>query len=72
MWADPDMGAILTIKGLVWGGAFSYFSRCREKLLAHLLGESYEVMKALVCEKLFPNININGAMHFVYCTLLTL
>jgi hypothetical protein len=22
VWADPDMGAILTIKGLVWGRRF--------------------------------------------------
>jgi len=29
--ADPDMGDILAKKGLVRGGAFGYFSRCREK-----------------------------------------
>ncbi len=30
LWVDLDIGAILTIKGLVWGGSFGYFSR-REK-----------------------------------------
>jgi hypothetical protein len=47
---DRDMDAILTKQGFVWGGAFGYFSRCREKWLAHLLNINYEVLKALVCE----------------------
>jgi len=52
VWADPDMNPILPKQGLVWGGAFGYFSRCREKLLAHLLTNNYRVKKALVCEKI--------------------
>jgi len=38
VWADPDMGAILTIKGLVRGGIFSsLFVAVDKKGLAHLL-----------------------------------
>jgi len=48
------MGAILTIKGLVWGGIFSsLFVAVDKKGLAHLLGSNYKEMKALVCEKMF-------------------
>jgi len=47
------MGAILPIKGLVRGGIFSsLFVAADKKGLAHLLGYSYEVKRALVCEKL--------------------
>ena len=53
VWADPDMGAILTIKGLVRGGIFSsLFVAVDKKGLAHLLASNYEVLKALVCETL--------------------
>ncbi len=53
MWGDPDMGAILTIKGLVRGG-FSWLLLVAvdKKGLAHLLDISYEVPKGLVCEKM--------------------
>jgi len=51
VWADPDMSAILTIKGLVRGGIFSsLFVAVDKKGLAHLLNVSYEVKRALVCE----------------------
>jgi hypothetical protein len=54
VWADPDMSAILTIKGLVRGGIFSsLFVAVDKKGLAHLLGISYEALKALVCEKMY-------------------
>jgi hypothetical protein len=46
----PQYGHHFSEEGLVWGGAFAYFSRCREKRLAHLLDINYEEMKALVCE----------------------
>jgi hypothetical protein len=53
VWADPDMGAILTIKGLVRGGIFSsLFVAFDKKGLAHLLICGYEVAKALVCENM--------------------
>jgi hypothetical protein len=48
------MGAILTKKGLVWGGIFSsLFVAVDKKGLAHVLGTSHGVRKALVCETLF-------------------
>jgi hypothetical protein len=51
VWADPDMGAILPIKGLVRGGIFSsLFVAVDKKGLAHLLNVDYEVRKELVCE----------------------
>ncbi len=51
VWADPDMGAILTIKGLVRGGIFSsLFVAVDKKGLAHLLTNHYEVRTDLVCE----------------------
>ena len=51
VWADPDMGAILTIKGLGRGGIFSsLFVAVDKKGLAHLLKSDYEVYKAFVCE----------------------
>ena len=51
VWGDPDMGAILTIKGLVRGGIFSsLFVAVDKKGLAHLLLIYYEVLKAVVCE----------------------
>jgi hypothetical protein len=54
VWADPDMGAILTKKGLVRGGIFSsLFVAVDKKGLAHLLGISYEAMESLVCETMF-------------------
>jgi len=54
VWADPDMGVILTIKGLVRGGIFSsLFVAVDKKGLAHLLNINYGVAKALVCENLF-------------------
>ncbi len=54
VWVDPDMGAILTIKGLVWGGIFSsLFVAADKKGLAHLLLIHYEVPKVLVCENPF-------------------
>ncbi len=54
VWAAPDMGAILTIKGLVRGGIFSsLFVVVDKKGLAHLLNISYEVVRASVCEILF-------------------
>jgi len=56
VWADLDMGAILTIKGLVRGGIFSFlFVAVDKKGLAHLLDIYYGVLKALVCETLFNN-----------------
>ena len=56
MWVDPDMGAFLPIKGLVWGGIFSsLFVAVDKKGLAHLLDENYGVNKALVCETLYKN-----------------
>ncbi len=57
VWADPYMGAILTIKGLVQGGIFSFlFVAVDKKGLAHLLDINYEVIKDLVCETLFRYI----------------
>jgi len=54
VWVDPDMGAILSIKGLVRGGIFSsLFVAVDKKGLAHLLGISYEIVSTLVCESLF-------------------
>jgi len=54
VWADPDMGAILTVKGLVWGGIFSsLFVAVDKKGLAHLLVIYYVVMTDLVCETMF-------------------
>ena len=54
VWVDPDMGAILPIKGLVRGGIFSsLFVAVDKKGLAHVLGFNYEEMRALVCEKMF-------------------
>ena len=54
VWVDPDMGAILTIKGLVRGGIFSsLFVAVDKKGLAHLLIIDYGVAKALVCENPF-------------------
>ena len=50
--ADPNMGAILSKQGLVRGGLFGYFCRCRQKLLAHILMSYYEEMIVLVCENL--------------------
>ena len=51
MWVDPDMGAILTIKGLVWGGiSWVLLVAVDKKYLAHLLLIYYEVAIALVCE----------------------
>jgi hypothetical protein len=51
VWVDPDMGAILLIKGLVRGGIFSsLFVAVDKKGLAHLLGVGYEGLKDLVCE----------------------
>ena len=51
VWADPDMGAILTIKGLVRGGIFSsLFVAVDKKGLAHLLLNYYEVLKIFVSE----------------------
>ncbi len=42
VWVDPDMGAILTIKGLVRGGIFSsLFVAVDKKELAHLLVNNY-------------------------------
>ena len=52
VWAGPDMGAILTIKGLVRGRFFWLLFSPREKWLAHLLNIYYEVEKDLVCETL--------------------
>jgi len=53
VWADPDMGAILTVKGLVRGGIFSsLFVAVDKKGLAHLLFINYRVKRALVCESL--------------------
>jgi len=52
----PDMGAILTIKGLVRGGIFSsLFVAVVKKGLAHLLTNHYEVRTDLVCENI-PNL----------------
>ena len=69
VWADSDMSAILTIKGLVWGGTFwCLFLAVEKKTLAHLLNSGYEARKALVCEILF-RLYENGAMPFGYCTL---
>jgi hypothetical protein len=49
VWADLDMGAILTIKGLVRGGiSWVLLVAVDKKYLAHLLVNYYEVMKALV------------------------
>ena len=54
VWADPDMSAILPIKGLVWGGTFwCLFLAVEKKTLARVLGNSYEATKALVCETMF-------------------
>ena len=51
VWADPDMSAILTVKGLVRGGIFSsLFVAADKKGLAHLLVFNYGVKIALVCE----------------------
>ena len=51
VWADPDMSAILTIKGLVRGGTFSsLFAAVGKKGLAHVLNSNYEVLRDLVCE----------------------
>ena len=56
VWADPDMGAILPIKGLVRGGIFSsLFVAVDKKGLAHVLAINYGVMTDLVCETLFRN-----------------
>jgi hypothetical protein len=54
VWVDPDMGAILTIKGLVRGGIFSsLFVAADKKGLAHPLLIYYGAMQGLVCEKIF-------------------
>ena len=54
VWADPDMGAILTIKWLVRGGIFSsLFVAVDKKGLAHLLLIYYGAMQGLVCEIMF-------------------
>ena len=51
VWADPDMGAILPIKGLVRGGIFSsLFVAVDKKGLAHLLVITYGAIKVLRCE----------------------
>ena len=51
VWVDPDMGAILTIKGLVRGGIFSsLFVAVDKKGLAHVLVNNYKVMRVLVCD----------------------
>jgi len=56
---DPDMGAILTIKGLVRGGIFSsLFVAVDKKGLAHLLIINYGVMEVLVCEISFARIHL--------------
>ena len=53
VWADPDMGAILPIKGLVRGGTFwLLFLAVEKKGLAHVLNINYEAVRALVCETL--------------------
>ena len=68
MWADPDMDAILTTKGLVWGGIFSsLFVAVDKKGLAHLLISNYGVMKILVCENSF-NFKPNNAISMAYST----
>ena len=56
VWVDPDMGAILTTKGLVRGGIFSsLFVAADKKGLAHLIFNNYKVGEALVCETLTSN-----------------
>jgi hypothetical protein len=62
VWADPDMGAILTIKGLVRGGIFSsLFVAVDKKGLAHLLSTCYRVRIYLVCETML--------IHPILCNL---
>ena len=54
VWGDPDMSAILPIKGLVRGGiSWVLLVAVDKKYLAHVLVNNYEVMKALVCETPF-------------------
>jgi len=54
VWADRDMGAILTKKGLVRGGiSWVLLVAVDKKYLAHVLGISYEAIEALVCETMF-------------------
>jgi hypothetical protein len=53
---DRDMGAILTIQGLVRGGTFWWFFLAVEKkTLAHLLDINYSVMMSLACKKLLSS-----------------
>jgi len=62
VWADPDMGTILTKQGLVRGGIFSsLFVAVDKKGLAHLLGNNYEVMRRLVCETLLSRETVRLA-----------
>jgi len=52
------MDTILTMKGLFGGGIFSsLFVAVDKKGLAHLLGVSYEVREAMVCEILTSKKN---------------
>ena len=60
VWVDPDMGAILPIKGLVRGGIFSFlFVAVDKKGLAHLLNRNYEVSIDFVCETLIRYLYSN-------------
>ena len=53
VWTDPDLAAILTIRGLGRGGiSWVLLFAVEKKYLARLLEKYYEARKVVACENL--------------------